>query len=451
MSIRLKFIHTADIHLGSILHLGKKANKAMENIFNNAVYHSFEKLCSIAIEKQVDFILISGDIYDREARSVKANSFFIEQCRRLEKHNINVYAIGGNHDPIKKSSELFTLPPNVHIFSSEAMETIEYKNKNGETSARIIGQSYKENWDSRKMHKNYGAEKNDLLNIALLHTQLDGSNNYVPCTASDLKVIENIHYWALGHIHKFSLINDSDPAIIYPGIPQGRDFGEEGIGGAVLVDAEDNKIITISYIPISMVVWKKIYLKLDNIDENECKNITDLENLLIAKAEELINEVPSMNKGIKVLSETYEEEIKGYIVKWSISGRSELYKLLNDKEEELYDYLIESLNSKFLNRNKFLYTDSFDFSLGRPIEDLNILKSENSAIKAITDFVKMSLDKEDIKEQLIRRLGSLWEITEDLEDINFKKIQLNEEVLFSIIQQAEQLAVDAILLRSEEE
>lgn len=440
MSRKLRFIHAADIHLGSILHVSKRVNKNLRHIFNNAVYNCFENLCDAAIEKKVDFVLISGDVYDREARSVKANGFFIEQCRRFNEHGIKVYAIGGNHDPIKKSSELFTLPPNVHVFSSETAETVEYRDEQGELLARIIGQSYKENWDSRKMYKKYNAPSNDILNIALLHTQLDGSNNYVPCTAADLKVIENIHYWALGHIHKYSLINEAEPIIVYPGIAQGTDFGEDGMGGAVLVEAEDNKIKAISFMPLSQLVWSKIHIDLDKHMEQERKNISDLENILMTKADEILNS-----------SEEHNDNLKGYIVKWVISGRSELYKLLRDNDEELYDYLIETLNSKLLNRNIFLYTDSIEFNLGRPIDDLDILKSENSALKSVTDFAAHSLQQEEIKMQLIRRLGSLWEVTEDLEDVNFKKLQLDDEMLLSIIQQAEQLAVDAILQRSEEE
>jgi DNA repair protein SbcD/Mre11 len=440
MSKKLRFIHAADVHLGSILHVSKKVNKNLSHIFNNAVFNCFERLCDVAIEKQVDFVLISGDIYDREARSVKANGFFIEQCRRLNDHMIKVYAIGGNHDPIKKDSELFTLPPNVHVFSSETVEIVEHRDEQGELLARIIGQSYKENWDSRKMFKKYNAPNNDILNIALLHTQLDGSNNYVPCTVADLKAVENIHYWALGHIHKYSLINKAEPAIVYPGIAQGTDFGEDGIGGAVLVETEDNKIKEISFMPLSQLVWRKIYIQLDKLMEQEQKNISDLENILMTKAEELLS-----------FSEDLNDNFKGYIIKWVVSGRSELYKLLKDKDEELYDYLIETLNSRLLNKNIFLFTDSIEFNLGRPIEDLDILKSENSALKSVTDFSAHSLQQEEIKKQLIRRLGSLWEVTEDLEDINFKKLQLDDEMLLSIIQQAEQLAVDAILQRGEEE
>jgi DNA repair exonuclease SbcCD nuclease subunit len=443
MAREFKFIHAADIHLGSILHVSKKVDKNLKDIFNNAVYYGFDRLCDLALEKQVDFIIISGDIYDREARSIKANSFFVEQCRRLEAQGIKVYAIGGNHDPMKKNSELFTLPENVHIFSSETAETMEFKNQHGEVLARIIGQSYRENWDSRKIYMNYNAPKDDILNIALLHTQLDNNNNYVPCSFSDLKAVENIDYWALGHIHKYNLINSSEPTVVYPGIPQGRDFGEEGMGGVMLVEAADDKIANVQYIPISQVIFKKININLDMIEEQSPNNISDLESIIKSKAEDVISEAE--------IAERYERIVRGYAVKWTISGRSEVYKLLEEKDEELIDYLLESLNSKLSNRSPFIYSDSIEFNIGRPIGDLELLKAENSVYKEISSFAQLCMDEEDVKQQLIRRLGGLWEMTGDLEDINFKKLQLDEETLHSIIKQAEQLAVDVLLQRSEEE
>lgn len=450
MAKKIKFIHTGDLHLGSILHVSKKADKNLKYILDNAVYNCFSRLCNLAVEKQVDFILISGDIYDREARSIRANNFFIEQCRKLEEQGIKVYAIGGNHDPIKKNSELFTLPQNVYIFSSETAETIEHKDKNGEVSARIIGQSYRENWDSRKMYKSYSSVKDNIFTAALLHTQLDGSNNYVPCTVSDLYAIENIHYWALGHIHKFSLINKAEPVVVYPGIPQGRDLGEEGLGGAVIVEVEENRIASMKFMPLSQIVWKRIAVSLDKLTEQP-QNISDLENLLLERAQEVLGQAESEHEGLNDLISSDAENINGYIVKWSISGRSELYKMLEDRDEELYDYFIESLNSKLLNKEVFLFTDSVELNIGKPVADLSILKAENTALKAISKFAGECLMDEKLKKQLVRRLGSLWEAADNIEDINYKKLQLDEETLTSILQQAEQLSIDAILQRSDEE
>ncbi len=448
MKKNFKFIHTADLHLGSILHIGKKINNSLNELLKSAANNAFKKLCDTAIEENVDFILISGDIYDREARSVKGNSFFIEQAKRLEDKGIGLYAIGGNHDPIKNNSELFTLPSNVHIFSSEKAEIKEVTDIDGNVYSRIVGQSYRENWDSRKMFENYKIEQKESFNIALLHTQLDGSNNYVPCTAAQLKEVDNIGYWALGHIHKCSIVNEKEPFIAYPGIPQGRDFGEEGIGGAFIVEVANNSLKDIKFIPLSEVIWKKINLDIEE-SEIDIKNISDLEKLILSKAEQILMQI-ELPSGIESYTHNINEGIKGFVVQWDINGRGEIYSMLRDKVDETSEYLIESLNERLLAGNKFVLTKAVNINIGKKIKDLDNLKDQNAVFKEISAFSKEVPNKEVLREELIKRLGSIWEVNEEYEDFNVKKLQLNDELLKEIINQAEQLAVDMILERSED-
>lgn len=448
MSSKIKFIHTADIHLGSLLHIRRKLDSSYMDIFNNGVYYAFKNLCDAAIKEEVDFILISGDLYDREARSVKGNSFFIEQCNRLKEKQIKVYVIGGNHDPVNEISELFNLPANVHIFSSKQPEVIEYIDKRGNTAARIIGQSYRSKWESRRMHLSYAAPADDVLNIGLLHTQLDNSSSYVPSSLQELKNIESIHYWALGHIHKREILSNEPTAIAYSGMPQGTDFGEEGLGGALLIEAQDNVISSVKFIPSALVVWKNIRIELDKSDE--VNNLSDLEKVMLAKAEELLQEETAASEKLGITVDNSFSCVKGFAVRWTITGRSPIYEYINDKEDEIEEYLIESLNSRLLNKEVFIYTDSLGLNILRAVDNLEELKNQNSVIKQISSFSKQCLENEEKREELIKRLGSLWERAGNPEDINIKKLQLDDELLKKILMQAEQLAIDSILQRSEE-
>jgi DNA repair exonuclease SbcCD nuclease subunit len=444
----IRFIHTADLHLGSMLHIRNKVSGRLKDVFEMAIFNAFEKICSAAINLNVDFILISGDVYDREARSVKGNSFFVEQCRRLEVNNIKVFAIGGNHDPISINSELFQLPSNVYIMGSENADVVEIKDKDGRILYRIVGQSYKENWESRKMYKNYLLPKDDILNIALLHTQLDGNSSYVPCYPSDLAEMNSINYWALGHIHKLKLVSRT-PVIVYPGIPQGRDQGEDGVGGALLVKAEENKIASIDFLETSEVIWKNMEIILRQGGEETINNISDLESFICEEFERLIINSPIPSEEINIASADHNTA-KGYVVKLSINGRSELYHMLNDRDDEVSQYLLESLNNRFSSRKHFIYVDSMEINVGRPIENLEELKLKNSTLKEISTLAKMFVEDSEIKADIIKRLGSIWELNENYEDLNIKKLQLSEDLFTQIIQQAEQLAIEELHQRSEE-
>ncbi|MFL0247885.1 metallophosphoesterase family protein [Candidatus Clostridium stratigraminis] len=443
-----KFIHAADIHLGSNLHIRQKSNKGLAEKIDNAVYDSLERIINIAISEKVKFILLSGDIYDRDSRSVKANSFFVKQCLRLKDENIDVFIIGGNHDPARENSEYFKLPSNVHIFSAEKAEIFELKDYKQNIYCKIIGQSYRDTSDSRKIFENYKLIKDNIITVAMLHTQLDKSNNYIPCTFSDLKAIENIDYWALGHIHKPQVINGHVPYAIYPGIPQGRDSGEEGIGGAVLIEAADNIINEIKFIKTSPIIWENMNI---NIKDFDVKNLSDLENVITNNLEDLKNKERTKLSGLNCLCYENWSLTKGYIVNLKIAGRGEIYEHINEKEEEVEEALIENLNSKFVKKHPFIYVNSIEFYVGKPIEDYEELLKDNEMIKSIDLIANKCLEDEVLKIQLSKKLGAIWEVAKDKEDFNIKKLQLDEETYESIISRAKQLIIDLLLERGEKQ
>jgi DNA repair exonuclease SbcCD nuclease subunit len=265
-----------------------------------------------------------------------------------------------------------------------------------------------------------------------------------------LKSKSNINYWALGHIHKCSIINNFNPAIIYPGIPQGRDFGEEGPGGVILVEVEDKKINTIKYAVTSEVIWRRITINLDRELGIETKNISDLENLIADKCEEMLKSYNSFPEGLESLGSGLEELIKGYVVKWTINGRSDIYNMLTGREEEVQDYLVERLNSRFSYSDTFLFTSSIVFNIGRPIKDLEQLMENNNTIREISELSNKSLMDETLKQELIKSMGSLWSAADSEEDLDVRKLLLDDAALMEIIKQAEQLAIDAVLQRGDE-
>src|SRR6056297_618638 len=140
MSKSIKFIHTSDVHLGKKLSCNSSKNSQLKDIFTEATEQAFKNLVDLAVREAIDFILIAGDLYDREARSIKSSRFFLEQCQYLEEKGIEVYLISGNHDPAGVENEVFELPQNVHYFASEKVEIKEYC-KNGKLAARLLGQS----------------------------------------------------------------------------------------------------------------------------------------------------------------------------------------------------------------------------------------------------------------------------------------------------------------------
>jgi len=428
-----RFIHAADIHLGSFLNYKGNMPKKIQRICKNAVYKAFEKICTTAINSEVDFMIISGDIYDVEFPSVKANKFFIEQCKRLNENNINVYIIYGNHDVGQYRKELFDLPQNVFIFGSEEVQKVEILKENN-IVAKIIGQSYKYKRMGNKVLENYFEDDDNTFNIAVLHTSLQSSNNnYIPCTVNELASKENIDYWALGHVHKYSIINKGRPFIAFPGIPQGRDMGEEGIGGCLLVEVNNNEIREIKFVSTSSVVYKKVEITIDD-KLNTLENISDLEEILLKKAEEIIDNKSSA-----------EDDVKGYIIQWSVTGRTKLYKQINNLSEEDIEVLIDGININFNNSIPFLWTTSILFRVMDDIPELNNLSEKNKTFRELKNIVNELLEDEEYKSEIIKNMGNVWSEKLASNNNRYEKFIMNDEVFESILKQAESLIIQNIL------
>lgn len=76
------FIHTADLHLDSPFKGISEISSEVSSELTNATFTAFDKIIDLCIEKQVDFLLIVGDVYDGADRSLRAQLRFQEGLKR---------------------------------------------------------------------------------------------------------------------------------------------------------------------------------------------------------------------------------------------------------------------------------------------------------------------------------------------------------------------------------
>jgi len=441
MSETFRFIHAADVHLGSFLNINGKPKKEIQDLCKTAVYDGFERLCYKAISYEVDFILLCGDVYDSYLRSVKGNRFFMTECEKLNEKDISVYVIYGNHDALNDSLELFTMPINVHILSADSVENLEVY-KEGKLIAKIIGKSYKRRNEREKTYENYIID-NDVFNIAMLHTALErDNNNYIPCSMEELLKVPNIDYWALGHIHKQSVLNASKPIIAFPGIPQGRDMGEQGLGGVFLVTACKKEIVNMEFLPTATVVYKSVEIIID--DSTKIENYSDLHQLILEKLSNLTNIIPETSKAIKNLREDLESEFKGYIIGLIIKGRTDKHHEINCMNEEDCKLFIENINEELGFEKYFLWVDSIIFRTTPLMQDFENLKMKNSIFQELEQVVSLYTTDVELKKQLVKNWGSIWKKQIYTENIEGDKFDFDEEVIADIILQAKELLTEKL-------
>ena len=254
----IRFIHTADLHLDSPFKgmTGLPADQL--NSLRDSTFAAFNKLIEHAVKTKPDFVLIAGDIYDGEDRSLRTQMKFREGMQKLNVEGIPVFISHGNHDHLAGRWTRFDLPPNVHIFN-ENVEAVKFSVN--EQDIVIYGFSYKERHVRDKMIARYPvAEDPVAFHIGMLHGSLAGDEThavYAPFTKGEL-LAKRYDYWALGHIHLRQRLHE-EPPIVYPGNLQGRHRNERGTKGFYEVELSKTET-SLHFVPASAIVFDRLEL-----------------------------------------------------------------------------------------------------------------------------------------------------------------------------------------------
>jgi len=260
-----KFIHAADIHLDSPLRGLSRYESAPAEAIRDACRRAFENLVDLAIDEKVDFVLLAGDLYDGDWKDYSTGIFLSKQMGRLGRHNIQVFAVSGNHDAANRMTKSLDSPSNMKIFSSMKVETVTLEN----LGVAIHGRSFRTQHVDKNLAAGFCTAEKGLFNIGLLHTSLDGREGhapYAPCSLDDLRS-KGYQYWALGHIHKQEIIKE-EQYVIFPGCIQGRHIREAGAKGCVLVSINDGIVSEIDRIPLDVLRWSLCNIDLTDAEEN---------------------------------------------------------------------------------------------------------------------------------------------------------------------------------------
>ncbi len=88
---KFSFIHASDLHLDSPFKGLTSESSDVAKILRSATFNAFENLIQLCIDKQVNFLVVAGDIYDGEDRSLRAQLRFLDGVKRLADNNIKCF------------------------------------------------------------------------------------------------------------------------------------------------------------------------------------------------------------------------------------------------------------------------------------------------------------------------------------------------------------------------
>jgi len=253
----VRFIHAADIHLDSPLRGLNRYEGAPVDEVRMATRRALENLVTLAIDERVDFVLIAGDVFDGDWQDMNTGFVFVRQMGKLRDCGIPVFTVSGNHDAANKMTRELPYPDNVYILDTQKCETRRLE----DLGVAIHGQGYRDQKETRNLALQYCPPTPGFLNIALLHTCLDGRDGherYAPCQLSEL-VTRDYDYWALGHVHQRESINGGErPYVAFSGNIQGRSIRESGAKGCLLVEADPSGSVQVEFRPLDVMRWEKL-------------------------------------------------------------------------------------------------------------------------------------------------------------------------------------------------
>ena len=280
MTDTVRFVHAADVHLDAPFKGVDATDPRVGDALVSSTYAALDALVEICIDREVDFLVIAGDVYNAAEKSLRAEFAFRDACVRLADAGIRVLIACGNHDPASSRSAGIALPDNVHVFSASEVERVEIERDGGVVCA-VYGRSFRTAAEKANLATGFSRQPADPLAIGVLHANVGGRTDYepyAPCSLEDLR-IARMDYWALGHIHKPEVLSEL-PAVVYSGCTQGLSPNESGLRGCrvVTLSAEGT---TTEFVPTSAVVWTR-----QQIDATELQDIDELMAALARAVEE---------------------------------------------------------------------------------------------------------------------------------------------------------------------
>ncbi|OQX27920.1 MAG: hypothetical protein BWK80_02710 [Desulfobacteraceae bacterium IS3] len=307
-----KFIHAADIHLDSPLLRLEQYGGAPADALCGATRRAFENLVRLAINQHVDFMLISGDLYDGDWKDYNTGLYFVSQMSKLREAEIPVFIIAGNHDAESRMTKTLRLPENVSFFSADRPET-KHIDKLG---VAVHGQSFPTRAVKKDMSAAYPSALPGYFNIGMLHTCAQGREGhepYAPCTVESLRS-KDYDYWALGHVHQSERLCE-EPMILFPGNIQGRHIRESGPKGCMIVTVADKGQADADFHALDVIRWKKL-----RIDAKDC---TDRHEVIERICEQL-ESLTEQNEGLPVIARMevfagagVHSELAGDMAQWT--------------------------------------------------------------------------------------------------------------------------------------
>jgi DNA repair protein SbcD/Mre11 len=375
----VRFAHISDVHLG-----GWK-----QQLLQELNLKSFRMAIDICIEKKVDFILISGDLFDSAYPSIEVLKDTFFEFKRLKEAKLQCFIIAGSHD-YSISGKTFLDVLEKAGFCKNVANIEENKDAiilNPVIFGGVAIYGYPGKKSGLEIAELRKIKLNDcpgLFKIFMLHTTIDKAKGTLPIESLEVELLPPADYYALGHLHiDFQYQNFVYPGPIFPNNFQ--ELEDLQYGSFYLVDTDAESSLQKIDLKIKDTVLVDVEVKNavnateHIISEIEKKDVEDKIVLLRLRGEmesgsnsdikfAQIEEAASRKKAYFLLKNTHELKTKE--VEMEIEVRN-----IDNIEDESIKLYSEKNPSSF----------NFNSLIPQLIHSLSIDKQEGEKIESFTN------------------------------------------------------------------
>lgn len=252
-NVVLRFVHASDFHLERPLCGVADAPDALRPLLVDAAYRAALAVFDTAIDRRVDFVVLTGDLLDPRRAGPRGLATLVAQFERLDAEGIAVYWLAGDVDAADRWPESVELPANVHRIDAGRGECLLHW-RGGESIARIgpLGALPRRARTRDGTSGPLGAP-HDPFTVGLAR----GTPRLSAGEAS-------FDYLALGGEHQRQIVHSGAPWVVHAGSPQGRSIRNGGPHGCTLVEVDDTGHVRLALRTTDVVRWHEEQLSLDD-------------------------------------------------------------------------------------------------------------------------------------------------------------------------------------------
>lgn len=232
---RLKFLHCSDIHL-DCPYVGLTPDKSDER--RRELRSTFMRMMEFVRERGVDYVLISGDLFDTKYATNNTAEVLIREFRNCPDTKF-IIAPGRNdsyeNNPIYLSGRL---PSNCYVFEEETLSRFYFE----EDRVTVYGWAFRgKTMTESPLYDNH-VDDISMINIVCGYADLDGElgSDCCPVSSQDMKKF-GADYYAFGSRHaKTEFVKRGGSMYSYCGSLECTGFDEPHVGGVKLLNIDYN-------------------------------------------------------------------------------------------------------------------------------------------------------------------------------------------------------------------